>query len=137
MNLTTNARNAERLAQEEQLEELIKRAMKYHDTLLFKVVRNIAQLSKTQQSETFESYLEHFVVMCMNSGENTDLQIEIIGTMVYMHFDIWEEVIHKTNFFEFLHNNLVSGFAEDDIVLESVMLLSTICRNEPIAEMIA
>ncbi len=31
----------------------------------------------------------------------------------------------------------MSGFAEDDIVLESVMLVSTICRNEKIAEMIS
>jgi hypothetical protein len=31
----------------------------------------------------------------------------------------------------------VNGFAEDDIVLECVMLISTICRTEDIAQMIA
>ena len=46
-------------------------------------------------------------------------------------------MIEKTNFIEFIHNNLVNGFAEDDIVLESVMLISTICRTEGIALLIA
>ena len=38
---------------------------------------------------------------------------------------------------EFLHNHLMNGYAEDDIVLESVMLCGTICRNEATAQMIA
>jgi len=53
--------------------------------------------------------------------------------MVYIHSDKWEEVIARTNFIEFIHSSLVNGFAEDDIVLESVMLVGTICRNEGIA----
>ena len=62
---------------------------------------------------------------------------ELLGTMVYIPSDGWEQVIVKTNFIEFIHNNLVNGFAEDDIVLECVMLISTICRTEEIAQMIA
>jgi len=42
VNLSTNGRNAERFAQDDQLDELIKRAIKHNDTLLFKVCRNIA-----------------------------------------------------------------------------------------------
>ncbi len=38
---------------------------------------------------------------------------------------------------EFLHNNLMNGYAEDDIVLECVMLISTICRNDQCAQVIA
>lgn len=57
--------------------------------------------------------------------------------MVYIPSDTWDQVIVKTNFIEFVHNNLVNGFAEDDIVLECVMLISTICRTEDIAQMIA
>ena len=72
--------------------------------------------------------------MAQQCGENTDLQLEILGTMVFIHSDTWEFVIPKTNFIEFLHNNLVNGFAEDDIVLESVMLVGTICRTDAIAQ---
>ena len=110
--------------------------MKYNDTLLFKVCRNIAQFAPSTL-ETFEKYLEPFVVLAYNSDKNTDLQIELLGTMVYIHSNIWEDVINKTNFIEFVHNNLVNGFAEDDIVLESVMLIGTIVRNDQIAEQVA
>ena len=57
--------------------------------------------------------------------------------MVYIPTDNWEELINKTNFIEFLHNNFVNGFAEDDIVLECVMLVATICRNDSIATLIS
>ena len=76
-------------------------------------------------------------MMVQQCGENTDLMLELLGTMVYIPSDQWDIVIQKTNFIEFIHNNLVNGFAEDDIVLECVMLISTICRTEDIAQMIA
>ena len=38
---------------------------------------------------------------------------------------------------EYLYQNLQTGFAEDDIMLESVMLVGTICRNENCATLIA
>lgn len=42
INLTTNQRNADMLAEKGQLTEMINRARKYGDTLLFKCIRNIA-----------------------------------------------------------------------------------------------
>lgn len=65
------------------------------------------------------------------------MQLELIGTLVYLHSDRWEELIARTNFIEFVHQNLVNGFAEDDIVLESVMLIGTIVRNDSIAQQVA
>lgn len=53
--------------------------------------------------------------------------------MVYIHSDKWAENIEKSNFLEFIHSILVNGFAEDDIILETVMLIATICRNDEIA----
>ena len=41
VNLTTNPRNAELIAQDDQHRQLIERAFKFQDTLLFKVCRNI------------------------------------------------------------------------------------------------
>jgi hypothetical protein len=136
VNLSTNGRNAERFAQDEQLHELINRAIKFNDTLLFKVCRNIAQFAPSTL-DTFDRYLEQYIVMAHHCGENTDLQIELLGTMVYVHTDRWEEIMAKTNIIEFLHNNFVNGYAEDDIVLECVMLVATICRNDAIAQQIA
>lgn len=124
------------LACDGQLDDLIARASKFGDTLLFKCIRNIAQFNPNCQ-DTFERHLEDYATMVQQCGENTDLMLELLGTMVYIPSDQWEIVIQKTNFIEFIHNNLVNGFAEDDIVLECVMLISTICRTEEIAQMIA
>jgi len=63
--------------------------------------------------------------------------LELLGTMVYIPTDAWDIAIEKTNFLEFLHTNLVNGFAEDDIILECVMLIATICRTESISQLIA
>jgi len=73
----------------------------------------------------------------MSCGENTDLLLELIGTMVYIPTDKWLQIMEKQNVIEFLHNHLMNGYAEDDIVLECVMLCGTICRNEPTAQTIA
>jgi hypothetical protein len=62
VNLATNTRNAENFAQDEQLEELINRATKYYDTLLFKVCRNIAQFAPSTL-DVFEKYLEHYIML--------------------------------------------------------------------------
>ena len=60
--------------------------------------------------------------------------LELLGTMVYISTDTWDEVLEEANFIEYLHNNLANGYAEDDIILESVMLIATICRTEAIAQ---
>lgn len=57
--------------------------------------------------------------------------------MVYVPTDIWLKIIEECNFLEFLHNHLMNGMAEDDIVLECVMLCSTICRSDEIATVIS
>ena len=75
--------------------------------------------------------------MAYEAGENTDLLLELLGTLVYMPTDKWEVVIEEYNMIEFLHNNLQNGFAEDDIMLECVMLVGTICRNDECAQLIA
>jgi hypothetical protein len=119
------------LAVDGQLDEMIARASKFGDTLLFKCIRNIAQFNPNCH-EIFVQHLEDYAVMVQQCGENTDLMLELLGTMVYIPSDHWETVIAKTNFIEFIHNNLVNGFAEDDIVLECVMLIATISRTEGI-----
>lgn len=103
---------------------------------MFKCIRNIAQFNSSL-FEQFEGHLVRYATMVQQCGENTDLMLELLGTMVYIPTDTWEQVIERTGFIEFIHKNLVNGFAEDDIVLESVMLISTMCRTEAIAELIA
>ena len=63
--------------------------------------------------------------------------LELIGTLVYIHTDKWEEAIVDTEFIQFLSVVLGSEYSEDDILLECIMLIATICRTEKISEYVA
>ena len=60
-----------------------------------------------------------------------------MGTLVYIHTDRWEHVIMETDFINFLTQTLANEYSEDDILLECIMLIATICRTEKVSEMIA
>ena len=81
--------------------------------------------------------MDRYIELAAVSEEHTDLLLELLGTMVYIPSDLWQEKIAKFNFIEFVHNHLINQYAEDDILLECVMLVGTICRNDEIASMIA
>ena len=62
--------------------------------------------------------------------------IELIGTLVYISCDKWDMIINETNFLDFIQQIFISG-AEDDLILESIMLVATITWNEKCADRIA
>jgi hypothetical protein len=70
---------------------------------LFKCIRNIAQFNPNCH-EYFVAHLEEYALMVQSCGENTDLMLELLGTLVYIPHDSWDVVIEKTNFIEFIHN---------------------------------
>lgn len=115
---------------------MIDRAVKYRDTLLFKVCRNQAQFNP-KSIDILEANMDTYIELAHMAGEHTDLLLELLGTMVYIPTDLWAEKIEKYNMIEFLHNHLMNQYAEDDILLECVMLVGTICRNDEIAQTIA
>ena len=118
---------------------MIARASKHGDTLLFKCIRNIAQFNPNSH-ETFVRYLETFCIFVQQIKQvenNSDLMLEVLGTMVYIPTDDWEKVIKKTAFLDFIHNVIVHEEVEDDILLECIMLVATICRTEKMAKMIS
>lgn len=137
INLTTNKTNAALISQEDQLEALMQRAFKYQDVLLFRVIRNIAQFGPVTNIDIYEKYMDDIIEMTKKSGENTDIQIELIGTLVYINSEKWDAMLSEGDFLDFVHSNLVSDYSEDDLVLETVMLIATMCRSEKCAEAIA
>lgn len=134
INLTTNKTNAALISQDDQLEALMQRAFKYHDVLLFRVIRNIAQFGPVTNIDIYEKYMEDIIELTKQSGDNTDLQIELIGTLVYINSEKWDTVLAQGDFLDFIHSNLVSDYSEDDLVLETIMLIGTLCRSEKCAE---
>jgi len=125
INLTTNKTNAALISQDEQLEALMQRAFKYHDVLLFRVIRNIAQFGPVTNIDIYEKYMNDILELTKQSGDNTDLQIELIGTLVYINSEKWDTYLTEGDFLDFVHSNLVSDYSEDDLVLETIMLIGT------------
>ena len=78
VNLTTNPRNAELIAQEDQHRQLIERAFKFRDTLLFKVCRNVAQFHPPSL-ELLEEYMDRYIELAQQSDDHTDLLLELLG----------------------------------------------------------
>jgi len=48
-----------------------------------------------------------------------------MGTLVYISCDKWDTILAETPFLDFIQNIFISG-AEDDLILESIMLVATI-----------
>ena len=80
--------------------------------------------------ETLERFMDRYIELAQTADEHTDLLLELMGTMVYMPTDMWAEKLENFGMIEFLHNHLVNTYAEDDILLECVMLVGTVCRND-------
>jgi hypothetical protein len=56
------------------------------------VCRNVAQFYPAS-IETLEKYLPYYVDAATQCGENTDMLVELLGTMVYVPSDKWLEVM--------------------------------------------
>jgi hypothetical protein len=67
------------------------------------VCRNVAQFYPAS-IETLEKYLPYYVEFSTQCGENTDLLVELLGTMVYIPTDKWLEAMTQQGFIEFLQS---------------------------------
>lgn len=75
--------------------------------------------------------------MALTEGKVDDLKIEIVGILTNLNMgDKWEEFLTPT-FIEFLHSNLTQGVTEDDIILATIELVSSICDSVKCAEILA
>ena len=87
-------------------------------------------------ADIYEKYMDQYIELASSCGDNSDLQIELIGTLVFINNDRWDQILTETDFLQFLSGLLQSG-AEDDMLLECIMLTGTLARNEKCCEAIA
>ncbi len=106
INLSTNSKNAAMLAEDDHYEVLLKRAFKNEDILLFKVIRNLAQFAMGIVRATLEKYSLDLIKMALRVNEFPELQIELLGTLVYTQLDNWDEVLKRTGLLELVQANI-------------------------------
>ncbi|KAL4495141.1 hypothetical protein ABPG72_007248 [Tetrahymena utriculariae] len=143
INLAANQKNAD-LVSEEDLSVVIDRALKNVDINLFKFIKNIAIYAQDEDTHTcLQNNLGKFLKLIISKSKIQDpkiedLKFEVIGILANIKFmgDKWENYLNNT-FMEFLHANISQQVVEDDIILETVQLIQSICNSPKSAETLA
>jgi hypothetical protein len=87
-------------------------------------------------------YVRGMYKLLLNT-ESPELMLETLGSLANLTAQDmprgvgFADLIINHGLVEFLHKHLVPGFAQDDIVLEAVMLIGMLCMDEDAARLIA
>lgn len=130
VNLTQNARNAELMCQDGYFELLVGKALKTHDDLMFKVLRNISQVDSMGLKRMFKPYTERLVMMLQEGDVHANVLVEALGILGNLNLPEFgfEALVDKYDLITFLAEALQPEVVEDDILLEIVVFLSVLCN---------
>lgn len=130
INLASNARCAEVIAGLDGVASFMQRTIHTQDTLVCKVVRNMAQ-----HDSNYKKQFVQFIPDLINLLRTTDdvaLLVEILGILANLNgVDVpFAEYLVNYDLVPLLQRLLLPGVAEDDIVLEVVMFIGA-CAGDP------
>lgn len=129
INLAINKRNAQMMVENNRLQCLMERAFQNQDSLLMKLIRNIAHHEGTKQNFIeFVGDIAQAIVRC----ENEDFVVEcvgVLGNMTIPDLD-FSQLMQRFHMIPWLTGVLLPGKHEDDLVLEVVILLGTAATDE-------
>ncbi|NWS43916.1 KIFA3 protein, partial [Probosciger aterrimus] len=119
------------------LKTLMKRALKFKDPLLMKMIRNISQHDGPTKS-LFIDYVGDLAAQISNDEEE-EFVIECLGTLANLTLpDLdWELVLKEYKLVPYLKDKLKPGSAEDDLVLEVVIMIGTVSMDDSCAALLA
>ncbi|XP_039590430.1 kinesin-associated protein 3a [Polypterus senegalus] len=137
INLAANKRNAQLICEGNGLKMLMKKALKFKDPLLMKMIRNISQHDGPTK-HLFTDYVGDLAAQIGND-EDEEFLIECLGTLANLTISEmnWELVLKKYNLVPYLKDRLRPGAAEDDLVLEVVIMIGTVSMDPSCATMLA
>lgn len=137
INLAANKRNAQIMCEGNSLKILMKRALKLKDPLIMKMVRNISQ----HDGATKNLFIDYVGDLAAQIGlkEEEEFVIECLGTLSNLTIsDLdWELVLKEYNLVPYLKDHLKPGSAEDDLILEVVIMIGTVSMDDSCAIMLA
>nr|CAD7425413.1 unnamed protein product [Timema monikensis] len=135
INLAINKRNAQMMVENNRLQNLMTRAFRNQDSLLMKMLRNIAQHDSTKQSFVeFVGDIAKAIGVC----ENEDFVVEcvgVLGNMTLPDLD-FSQLMQRFNLIPWIFNVLVPSRRDDDLVLEVVVFLGTAAADEGCATLL-
>uniref|UniRef100_A0A2K5NGA8 Kinesin associated protein 3 n=1 Tax=Cercocebus atys TaxID=9531 RepID=A0A2K5NGA8_CERAT len=137
INLAANKRNVQLICEGNGLKMLMKRALKFKDPLLMKMIRNISQHDGPTKN-LFIDYVGDLAAQISNDEEE-EFVIECLGTLANLTIpDLdWELVLKEYKLVPYLKDKLKPGAAEDDLVLEVVIMIGTVSMDDSCAALLA
>ncbi|KAA0708481.1 Kinesin-associated protein 3 [Triplophysa tibetana] len=137
INLAANKRNAQIMCEGNGLKMLMKRALKLKDPLMMKMIRNISQHDGASKN-LFIDYVGDLAAQ-IGQKEEEEFVIECLGTLSNLTIpDLdWELVLKEYNLVPYLKDHLKPGCAEDDLILEVVIMIGTVSMDDSCAIMLA
>ncbi|EHB12745.1 Kinesin-associated protein 3, partial [Heterocephalus glaber] len=137
INLAANKRNVQLICEGNGLKMLMKRALKFKDPLLMKMIRNISQHDGPTKN-LFIDYVGDLAAQISNDEEE-EFVIECLGTLANLTIpDLdWELVLKEYKMVPYLKDKLKPGAAEDDLVLEVVIMIGTVSMDDSCAALLA
>uniref|UniRef100_A0A8C1G9M4 Kinesin-associated protein 3a n=1 Tax=Cyprinus carpio TaxID=7962 RepID=A0A8C1G9M4_CYPCA len=137
INLAANKRNAHIMCEGNGLKMLMKRALKHKDPLMMKMIRNISQHDGPSKN-LFIDYVGDLAAQ-IGLKEEEEFVIECLGTLSNLTIpDLdWELVLKEYNLVPYLKDHLKPGSAEDDLILEVVIMIGTVSMDDSCAVMLA
>ncbi|CAG0887335.1 unnamed protein product [Cyprideis torosa] len=138
INLAANKRSAQLICGEggQGLRLLLKRAVKQQDVLLMKMIRNISQ----HDGPSKQLFLNHVgdLAMCLqrtHMPESEEFVLEcigILGNLTLEQID-WKAILEEMDLLVWLQEMCCARTTEDDFLLEVVIWLGTMARDEEAA----
>ncbi|XP_043075994.1 kinesin-associated protein 3a [Puntigrus tetrazona] len=137
INLAANKRNAQIMCEGNGLKMLMKRALKLKDPLMMKMIRNVSQHDGPSKN-LFIDYVGDLAAQ-IGLKEEEEFVIECLGTLSNLTIpDLdWELVLKEYNLVPYLKDHLKPGSAEDDLILEVVIMIGTVSMDDSCAVMLA
>jgi len=82
-------------------------------------------------------YIEDFIKITTNTKAIDELKIEMIGLLSHMRLgDVWADYL-QDSFLEFIITNVNTKEKEEDLVLETLGLISNLCASKKSCAVIA
>ncbi|XP_066913808.1 kinesin-associated protein 3-like [Clytia hemisphaerica] len=137
INLAANRRNAQLICEGNGLRLLMRRAIKFKDPLLMKMLRNISQHDGPTKSE-FVNYISDLANIIKNFQEE-EFVVECVGILGNLNIPELEYamMLKEYDLLNFIKSKIVPGVTEDDLVLEVIIMTGTIASDEGCASLLA
>ena len=138
LNLIAYPPNAQKLAENGRVKNLIERVLKNSDFELMKIIRTIIEncINDKSINKIYNKYVEdHFMPILTSKQETNEYLIETINILSYIDTD-WEPKLDKFNLIEFFEKNLKTQ-NYDEFLLAIISFFGNIATDKGCSKKIA